>query len=90
MMILLVNLLDVLMCFIGRIEFGEEVVYCDIIVVGKVFFLVFILVVFLIGNVLVCYCGLCFFWMFVMNSLIVNLLIGELVMVLIVILFKIE
>ncbi|XP_068748173.1 gonadotropin-releasing hormone II receptor-like [Montipora capricornis] len=89
-MISLVNSSDVLMRSIGRTELGEEVVHRDTIAVGKVFSLSLILAVSLIGNVLVCYCGLCSPRMSAMNSLIVNLSIGELAMALIAIPLKIE
>ena len=64
--------------------------YHDTVAVGKVVALSLVLAVSTTGNVLVCYCGLRSPRMSAMNSLIVNLSIGELAIALIVIPLKIE
>ena len=84
-----VNSTDVLTRSTG-IHVGEEVVYSETIAVGKIIALSLILAVSLTGNVLVCYCGLRSPRMSAMNSLIVNLSVGELAIACIVIPLKIE
>ncbi|XP_022809334.1 orexin receptor type 1-like [Stylophora pistillata] len=64
--------------------------YQETMAVGKVVALSLILVVSTTGNVLVCYCGLRSPRMSAMNSLIVNLSIGELAIACVVIPLKIE
>lgn len=88
-MVSLVNSSDVLTRSTGT-HLGKEVVFNDTIAVGKVVSLTLILLASLTGNILVCYCGLRSPRMSAMNSLIVNLSIGELAIACIVIPLKIE
>lgn len=68
----------------------QDAMYYNTIAVGKVIALILILTVSSTGNVLVCYCGLRSPQMSAMNSLIVNLSVGELAIAFIAIPLRIE
>ena len=87
-MVLSVNSTNVMVRATGTHE--ADVVYRGTVAVGKVVALSLILAISLTGNILVCYCGLRSPRMSAMNSLIVNLSIGELAIACIVIPLKIE
>lgn len=89
-MISLVNSSNVLMRSIERTQLADNEVHHDTLTVGKVIALSLILAVSLAGNALVCYCGLRSPRMSAMNSLIVNLSIGELTIACIAIPLKIQ
>ena len=68
----------------------QDAMYYNTIAVGKVIALILILTVSSTGNILVCYCGLRSPQMSAMNSLIVNLSVGELAIAFIAIPLRIE